>query len=194
MNVRHLVIGIVSGVALLGASVVQAQDSSAVPFRIKNIRKELVKAPSYQTSGAELGGRTASLYQDWLKIEVEFESRPVWADDVQVKFFVLLGDAREEKLFSGEVAHVNVQKGSQHFTAMFVHPNTVQRFGRGRVTAVAVQLFYQGKLIDQLSDPKSTVRWWEKYSPVPGYVLNPLQSPWSVIATERYEPIKAATP
>jgi hypothetical protein len=194
MIVRHLVLGTICGFALLGASVVQAQDSTAAPFRIKNIRKELAKAPNYQTSGGDLGGRTASLYQDWLKIEVEFDSRPVWADDVQVKFYVLLGDAKEEKLFSGEVTHVNVQKGGQHFSAMFVHPNTVQRFGRGRVTAVAVQLFYQGRLMDQLSDPKSNVRWWEKYSPVPGYVLNPLQTPWSVIATERYEPIKATTP
>jgi hypothetical protein len=195
MNVRHLAIGSLLGIALLGASVNWAQDTTSMPFRLRSIRKDLVKAPDYKTTTSDTGGgRPATLYQDWLRIEVQFESRPEWADDIQVKFHVLLGEGREEKLFSGEISHNNVQKGQQHYSAMFVHPNTVQRYGRGRVTAVAVQMFYQGKLVDQLSDPKTNVRWWEKYSPVPGYVLNPLQTPWSVIATERYEPIKATNP
>ena len=195
MNVRHLAIGSLLGLALLGVTGASAQETTAQPFRIRNIRKDLVKAPTFQTSTADTGGgRPATLYQDWLRIEVQFESRPEWADDVQVKFFVLLGEGRDAKLFSGEVNHVNVQKGQQHYSAMFVHPNTVQRYGRGKVTAVAVQVFYQGKLVAQESDPKSNERWWERFTPVTGHVLNPLQTPWSVIATERYEPIKATSP
>lgn len=193
MNIRHLAIGSFVGIALCSVSVCRAQNSTAAPFRIKNIRKELVKAPNFQASGGDLGGRTASLYQDWLKIEVEFESRPEWADDVKLKFYVLLGEGREAKLFVGEVNHINIQKG-QHYTAMFVHPNTVQRYGRGKVNAVAIELRYADKLIAEFSDPKATRRWWDDYAPVSGYLLNPLQTPWSVIATERYEPIKATAP
>lgn len=188
MNIRHLAIGSLLGVMLLGPADTQAQSSSQLPFRIRNIRKELVKAPGYNVDMG--GGRPATIYQDWLRVEVQFDSRPDWADDVQIKYYVLLSDDGKYKLFSGELTHVNVQKG-QHYSAMFVHPNTVQRFGRGRVTAVAVQLFYQGKLMDQLSEPSANKRWWEDYSPVQGYVLSPLLTPWSVAASDRYEPIKA---
>ena len=32
---------------------------------------------------------------------------------------------------------------------MFIHPNTVQRYGNGTIRAAAVQIFHKGQLIDQ---------------------------------------------
>lgn len=193
MNIRPFGVALATGIVWFAANVGQAQRGPVDPpkeFRLRAIRQELVKAPSYGGAAGELGGRPSTLYSDWLRIEVQFDSRPEWADDVLLKFYVLMGEGKERKMFSGEVTHINVQKGQQHYSAMFVHPNTVRRFGAGKVQAVAVQVFYQGRLMDQKTDV-NVDRWWEQFSPVPGYVLNPLQSPWSVIAGERYEPIKA---
>ncbi len=165
--------------------------ATATDFRVRDIKKDLIKAPTYGAGTSEIGGgRPSTLHTDWLRIEAQFESRPEWADDVTVKFHVLMGDGADRRLFSGEMTHINVQKGQQHYSAMYMHPNTVRRFGNGRVVAVAVQLFYQGRLMDQRSEPTSNERWWEKFSPTAGYVLSPLQTPWAPLAPERYAPIK----
>lgn len=173
--------------------------TTKIDFRVKGIKQTLIDAPAYGGVGtAEMGGgRPATLARKWLRIEAHFESAPEWADDVQLKFFTLLGKGKEARLFVGDVTHINVAKGSQHYSAMFVHPNTVKRFGNGLVEAVAVQVFYKGQLMGSLSEPPSNKRWWEEFTPIPNFLLNPMQSPWSVVASERWEaqkPAGAATP
>jgi hypothetical protein len=68
-----------------------------------------------------------------------------------------------------------------------MHPSMVDRYGQGKVEAVAVQLYHQGRLMDQASDPNTRTRWWEQVSPIPGVLLKPNQTPWSVIAFTRFE-------
>jgi hypothetical protein len=70
---------------------------------------------------------------------------------------------------------------------MFIHPNTIQRYGNGKVQAVAVQLFHKGQLIDQDSAPATQQRWGENYTPITGLLLPPQQTPWSIISYDRYE-------
>jgi hypothetical protein len=43
---------------------------------------------------------------------------------------------------------------------------------------------------DDVSDPPARERWWERFSPVQGVLLNPQQTPWSISAYERYEQMK----
>jgi len=112
---------------------------------------------------------------------------------VQLKYYVLMGQGRERQMFSGQVTHINVAKGSRHYSAMFVHPATLARFGQNKVEAVAVQLYYKGRLADMASDPNVGSRWWEQFSPVEGYLLAPEDTPWSVIAFQKYEAAKPAT-
>ncbi len=183
MNVRIIILGC----ALMLASTAWAQQEQ--DFRIVAIRRYQREAPTYSVggSGADLGGRPATLWRQWYKIEVQFSSRPEWADDVQIKYYVLVGTGRDQRMFSGEVTHVDVARGTQHYSAMFMHPNTLRRYGGGEVQAVAVQLFHQNRLIDQSSDPATGQRWWERFSPVPGYLLPPEDTPWAPIASERWE-------
>jgi len=195
MNIRRMSVAAAAfGLAVLCGDVVLAQGTTTAPtaqreIRIRDIRKDLIKAPNF--AGVDMGGgRPGTLYTDWLRIEVQFETRLEWADDIVVKYYVLMGRDRNMKLFSGELTHINVAKGTTHFSAMYVHPNTVKRYGDGRVEAVAVQVYYQGRLMDQRSEPQANKRWWEEHSPTPGYVLSPLLTPWSVSIHERYEAIK----
>ncbi len=162
--------------------------AGGMEFEIRNIRQAMVEAPSYGGSSS-LGGRSPAVGVRWLRVEVQFDSRPEWADDVTLKYFVLLERGRNQRLFAGEVNHVNVERGT-HYSAMFMHPNAVKRFGDGRALAVAVQLFHQNRLVDQRSEPPHRDRWWEQFSPVSGFLLAPHESPWAPIANERYEAIK----
>jgi hypothetical protein len=183
MSVRIIVFG---WMLALAVSAVAQQEPD---FKIRTIRRQQIEAPSYNASGtgADLGGRPSTLWRQWYKIEVQFSSRPEWADDIQMKYYVLVGTGRDQRMFSGEITHVNVARGTQHYSAMFMHPNTLRRYGGGEVQAVAVQLFHQNRLVDQTSDPTTGQRWWERFSPVPGYLLPPEDTPWAPIASERWE-------
>ncbi len=171
----------------------QAQERPSRPqdFEINNVRQFYRNAPSYGASASSLGGNGSWSSDQWLIIDVDFGSDLEWADDIQLKFFVLIGErASDAKLLTGQLSLLNVEKGSRHFAAMFVHPSTLKRYGRGKVKAVAVQLFHQNRLMAQESDPKTKQRWWEQYSPSPGFLLTPAESPWSVLGHERYEAIR----
>jgi hypothetical protein len=108
-----------------------------------------------------------------------------------LKYYVLLGQGDKARTFVGEMTYVNVPRGSRHASAMFMHPNTIQRYGGGQVQAVAVQLFYRGRLVDQSSYPPSSDRWWERLTPISGLVLPPRDTPWSVEAFDKYESPKS---
>lgn len=181
-------------VAFLAAVSAQAQtvrEPQAGDFRIVSLRNSMIQAPKYSASSGLTGGQPATLLRDWLQIEVQFETRQEWADDVKLVYFALLGKQNEAKLFKGEVTHTYVMKGPQHFSAMFMNPNAVRRhIGAGRVAQVGVQLFFRDRLFDQKSDPPSNQRWWELFTPQPEPLLNPMQTPWAMIAHEHYEAVR----
>ena len=169
-----------------------AQQTKRGDFKVNNIRQQQRRAPDYGGSGTTLGGQGMWSNQPWMYFEVDFSSDPEWADDVTLRFYVLMQYGRQNKMFTGEVTHVNVKKGSHHYSAMFMHPSTVERYGQGKVEAVAVRLEHQGRLMDEASDKPTKARWWETVTPVPGFLLKPLQTPWSVIAFTRFEAEKPA--
>lgn len=182
------------GIAMILPRASFAQAPAKSDFEIKQIRQQQVDAPSYGGSG-DLGGRPSTLWRKWLKIEVQFESKLEWADDLQMKYYVLMGKGGEEKMFTGEVTHINVAKGTQHYSAMFIQPNTLHRFGTGANTAVEVRMFHKGRLVAEMtqSDVPIKTGWWERVSPTPGFLIAPQDSPWGPIAHERFEAVKPNT-
>jgi len=160
------------------------------PFRITTVRQQLLSPPDYRSIIMDTGLRAVSAGQNWLRIETQFESLPDWADDVQLKYYVLLGRGDNARVLVGDIAYINVAKGTQHYSGMFVAPNTLQRYGDGQVEAVAVQLYYKGRLIDESSNPPSNNRWWERGRQISGLVLAPRDTPWSIFAFNKYESVK----
>lgn len=192
MNYR---IAVGAGVVFLGTALCAMLSNAQRPagtqeFSVRNISQRQLEAPDYRIGTSEMGTRGPTLARRWLRIEVQFDSEPDWADDVTLKYYVLIGRGRETKLLVGEVTHMHVAKGT-HYSAMFMHPNLLKRLG-GQVEAVAVQLYHQNRLVDMLSDPPARTRWWEQYTPLSGYLLNPERTPWAPVAADRYEAIKAA--
>ena len=199
MSLRQLICGVVLlGVLTIGTQGTFGQASGRDEFVIKDIRQQPVDAPAYGGAGEGVGRQ--SLYKKWLKIEVQFESRPEWADDVVVKYYVLMKyqvkDRPEEKLFVGEVTHVDVAKGGQHCSAMFMPPNALKRYGGGQAEAITARLFYNGAVVAQKTDAPGKnfpASWWEKYTPVTGCLLPPQETPWAPVANERFETVKPTT-
>jgi len=177
--------------SLSALSIAEAQAPKPSDFKISNIRQRQLSAPDYGNAGADLGGVSSTANKQWLMMEVTFQTEPDWADEITLKYYVLMGRGKDTQLFTGEATHLNVSRGNRHYSAMFVHPSTIDRFGSGKVEAVAVQMYYQGRLVDQASDPAARQRWWEQYQPKAGYLLKPSDSPWSVVAHKRYEAYKS---
>jgi len=181
-----------SSPVLIQAQVSESGGASGQEVKITRIVRQLITAPDYRAWETGTIFRPPTLNTKWLQVEVEFESKPEWADDVQIKYYVLMGKGQEARLFVGETTHVDVPHGSRHYSAMFMHPNTVERYGRGQIEAVAAQIFYKNLPVDQNSVPPMGARWWEKYTPTPGYLLVPQQTPWILTSYDRYEAVKAA--
>ena len=186
-----LLAGVALGFLTSHAALAQTEPAKK-DFEIKAFKQQTRKAPNYSASGENLGGLSAWANKPWLMIEVDFSSAPEWADDVQVRYYVLIGQDKNTQMFTGQITHNNVDRGQHHYSAMFLHPSTLVRFGQGKVEAVAVQMFYKGRLMDMASDPKANRRWWEQYTPVEGFLLTPEQTPWSIVAFQRWEAAKSS--
>jgi len=191
---RCSLVGLLGLTFLFSASLerVWAQTSRPGDFKITNIQKYLRHAPDFSGAGQNLGGKGQWANSNWLYVEVDFDSALEWADDVSLRYYVQMHSGREVRLFTGDITHSNVKKGPHHYSAMFMHPSTVDRYGLGKVDAVAVQLLHQGRLMGQMSEPPSATRWWETLTPVEGFLLRPNQTPWSVLAFQRFEAEKPA--
>ena len=95
-----------------------------------------------------------------------------------MSFYVLMeGRDTPDKfnLFSGNVAYVNIERG-RHEGYMFVQPGVLERFGTLKSVAVVVKA--RGQVVGIVSEPPSSERWWERFSPKEGAVFNRYQTPF----------------
>ena len=138
----------------------------------------------------DLGGYA----QQWGVITVDYDSRPPWADDVNFKYYVLVEDDRAKKgMLTGEVAYVSVPKGLNHGANVFIHPNTLARYGM--VKRILAEVWYQGVLADAQQWPdKSPGRWWTKVAPIKGALRTRFFTPFEHDYEVREEDIKIVLP
>ncbi|NCC51975.1 MAG: hypothetical protein EOM20_12275 [Spartobacteria bacterium] len=181
-----------TGIALMccmATHAVYAQAREEVtPLKIRKITGESAKTPEYRVIGGVAQGKT----RNWYRVTAYYDTLPEWMDELKVRYYILLKDKKNSSkmvLFNGVIDYVNVAQGRQHKTEAYLHPSTMDRYGD--VEAVAVEFIYQGKPVARESRPETNQRWWENYTPVSGYVLNRMQSPFAMINFDDYEAIKA---
>ncbi|MFH0952975.1 MAG: Amuc_1102 family pilus-like protein [Verrucomicrobiota bacterium] len=160
------------------------------PGRIVIIRKIeplKVQTPQYQLLKGQFMART----RDWFQVNTTYKTAPDWIDELTFTYYVLVKGKEagaKYNLFRGEVTYANIQKGD-HKSDMYLHPSTMVRFGD--VERVAVVISSQGRIVAMESLPALTTRWWEQLTPVDGYVLNRMQTPFAMINFDDYEAVKA---
>ncbi len=176
-----------AALALPCLSIAQDAAPAAKIASIRKISGGKVKTPEYKL----LTGQAMARTRDWFQITTQFETEPEWVDDLTFTYYVLVrGKATGAKfmLLRGEVTYVTIQKG-KHLSDMYLHPSTLARYGD--VERVGVVVSTQGRVIAMDSLPASNQRWWEQASPVDGYVLNRMQTPFAMVNFDDYEAIKA---
>lgn len=111
--------------------------------------------------------------KDWLQIDVSFtvtsRDRDDFLDALEIRFFVLPKSAEKKylKIYTANVKHVDVLKGEELHSAVYLSPNSLARiYGKGRKPNprdlwVAVEI-HAGELIGgDVTDGRSS-RWWQK--------------------------------
>ncbi len=173
--------------ALLGQASAQAPVGPGA-VKLGKPQPAVIKTPDYTITG---GPQKRSKVGQWLEVEVEFETKPEDIDDLTFKYTIMV----EKKLLDGEVTHVNIPKGRDHFSVMYVAPRSLERLTGGKplspasIENVWVVVSKQGQVLDQASFKPAAV---PNLPHLPGLVLNKMETPFAPLFFDRYEAIKTA--
>lgn len=176
--------------ALAGSVFGQNQTSD---FRITKIDRELITTPQFSYSGAE---QKRDTHERWLRIEVQFSSAPDFIDALTFKYYVSIGG----KVLTGEVTHVNILAGREHFSVMYMPPHALAYILQNRppntnsIENIAVQILQKGEVKAELSLARAQPDWYTSLPIIPGFLLNKNETPFAPLYWDRYEQIKSASP
>lgn len=161
-------------------------------------KRVLVKAPEYRTT---MGGTVSVIDKEWAQVTLTYATAPEWIDELTFQFYAVSESIVDGKkvynLFKSAVKYGDIEKGS-HVCTMFLRPSAAKRFGD--LYAVAVEVLYNGKVIDEMSEESKRMgeRWWRNPAVMEspdvvvrdGYLINRAQSPFSLMSVEGLEFIK----
>jgi hypothetical protein len=154
--------------------------------KISKIQPSVSKTPEYQITG---GQNKRSKLGEWLEVEVEFETRPEEIEELTFRYTIYV----ERKLLDGEVTHVSIPKGRDHFSVVYVSPRSLERLTGGKpltpasIENVWVEVSRQGQVLDRSSFKPGAV---PNLPHIPGMVLNKNETPFAPLYFDRYEAIK----
>jgi len=175
-------------------SVIAAEKEKLPDITIGDVETQDLSAPLYQ---GEDGDDTlyapgiifsSNREKKWLRVSVDYATRPEWIDRLTLEFYVLLPSPNDEKiLFKGVASYVDVPEGRKHLAEMYMHFNSYERYyQRGKIrTAVLAKV--DGEIIS--IDDKNSLddKWWETIPLHPCGLLNRLDTPFRVVNAGNYE-------
>lgn len=183
-------IALLSACAILVLSLPAAAQAPIGPGAVKitKIKPDVVKTPDFAIKS---GPERRSKAGDWIEIEVEFETKPEDIDELTFEYTIMV----ENKLLDGQVTHVNIPKGRDHYSVMYVAPRALEKLTGGKpFTASHIQNVWvivkkQGQTLAQEAAPKNVAI--PNLPHVAGLVLNKSETPFAPLYFDRYEAIKS---
>jgi hypothetical protein len=157
-------------------------------IKVSKIMPALVSTPEYSVNIANK--RSPSL--KWLEIEVEFDVDKIeLVDELTFKYTVLL----DGKLYTGEVTHVNIPKGNDHHSVMYMSPRAMDRatggktLNQGMIENIWVVVEKQGQ---KLGEKSLVAKQAPNIPQTPGLLVTKGETPFQVLWWDRYEQVKPA--
>ncbi len=180
-----LILSVLGALCLLGVAANAQGVVRMGDVKITKVSPSAPKTPDFQFSGTP---KRSKLGQ-WLEVEVEFETKPEDIDELTFKYTILI----EKKLLDGEVTHVNIPKGREHFSVMYVAPRTLERLTDGKaltassIENVWVEVSKQGQVLHKESFKPGNP---PNLPHLTGMVLNKVETPFAPLYFDRYEAVK----
>ena len=158
-----------------------------------------MQPPEYEARNVT---KTTVRARNWGQIRVLYDTRPEWTDQLSFHYYVLMltsDPAAKTKytLLEGDVTYIDVPRGNNHESVVYLHPNTLARFGE--VVACAVEITCGEKKYD-MDDVSAKARvggktWWTAIASQPtvtvksGYVLERSQTPFALVNYDNYQQV-----
>ncbi len=173
--------------------------SSQQVLRIKSLGNSAVKTPEYSTTVQ----RGKGIAKEWQQIEVIYDTAPEWIDNLVFQYYVMAGTKGADgepafSLYKNSVRYVDIEKGNDHKSTVFLNPNAIKRYGT--VVAVAVEIVYNGTVVEDKSKETIKLRdkWWKDPSVVEnknvtvrdGYLLDRAHTPFAFVNIDDNEVIQ----
>jgi len=132
--------------------------------------------------------------EQWLEVEVNFQSNVDWTDELTFNYFILLSG----QCLTGSVTHIDIPAGRDLYSVMYVSPRTIARILNGQpltgadIQDVGIQIVSKGQvLVTKSYKARGEQQWWQNLPQVTGKVLNKNETPFASLIWDRYEQIKA---
>lgn len=155
-------------------------------YEVTAISPNLVDTPDYNYSGTKKPG---SRPRKWLEVEVDFRSDHDVTEELTFKYYILLDN---KALFVGEASHINIMKGKDHRSVVYIAPNTLDRLTEGKtfnasaITNIGVEVLKQGQLVAGKSLKDARGPWWQQMPQTAGFVLSKSDTPFAPLDWDRY--------
>ena len=154
--------------------------------KINKIQPAVVKTPEFSVNIANKRSESLS----WFEFEVEFEVDGVeMVDELTLSYSVLFNN----KLCVGEITHVNIPKGKDHYSVMYLSPRSLDRLTGGKqvnggmLENIKVEIKKSGQLLTEKSmSPKPL----PNVQQMPGLLVPKSETPFQVLWWDRYEAVK----
>ena len=177
--------------AAIGAPSLVPVVVTAKNVKIEKILPAVVATPEFTVTGPP---PKRSMQQKWLEIEVEFAVEGVeLIDELTFKFDVKING----KLYPGEITHVNIPKGKDRYTVMYLSPRNLERITDGKplnasmIEDIWITISKQGQAL-AISSLKH-VKVVPNLPQIPGMLTPKSETPFSVLWSDRYETVKLPT-
>jgi len=147
--------------------------------------------------------KTTGRARNWGQIKVLYDTRLEWTDQLTFHYFVLMltSDPAASKtkytLLEGDVTYIDVPRGNNHESVVYLHPNTLARFGE--VVACAVEINVGGQSYEKTDiTAKSGLRpgkWWTAIAGDPtvtvkaGYIRERGDTPFALVDYDNYQQV-----
>jgi hypothetical protein len=158
--------------------------------KIEKILPAVVGTPEFNISNTP---PKRSSPQKWLEVEAEFEILGVeLVDELTFKFDVMING----KLYPGEITHVNIPKGKDRYTVMYISPRNLDRITAGKqlnagmIENIWVTISKQGQILAMSSLKDKNTKGVPNLPLFPGLLTPKSETPFSVLWTDRYEAVK----
>lgn len=160
-------------------------------YVLKKVSIASPRTPKYTTDYA--GPARQAQSAQWLELQADFDSSADITDELTFKYYLLFAG----KCLTGEVTLVNILKGRDLHSVMYVSPKTIAQLLNGKamtgadVQDVGVQILNKGQLVSEKSW-KGQGEWWQKMQQVSGLVINKNETPFAPLFWDSYEAVKPA--
>lgn len=163
-------------------------------FVIKKVDVDFVPTPDFQVNANPI--RPTGQPKKWAKVDVTFEAVPEYSDEVAINYYVLLAD----HLMVGHVNHVNVARGRDLHSVMFISPQVLDRISKGNkglnktsFTNIAVTIGTGPAMSAVNYKPGARGEWWATMKQEDGLLLNKSETPFAPLGWDYYEATKPAS-